>query len=57
MTKQQKQVYETPTIETLELRFEGAILDGSNYGSSQAAGQGFSSGNGNIFDYTDGDDF
>ena len=40
MTKQQKQVYETPTIETLELRFEGAILDGSNnvYGNPGFAG-------------------
>ena len=37
MTKQTKQVYETPTTESLELRFEGAILDGS-YGTPGAAG-------------------
>ena len=30
MTKQQKQVYETPTIETLELRFEGMICGSFN---------------------------
>ena len=29
MTKQLKQAYETPTTETLVVRFEGAILDGS----------------------------
>ena len=35
MTKQTKQVYETPTTESLELRFEGAILDGSlRFGAS-----------------------
>ena len=30
MTKQTKQVYEAPTIETLELRFEGIICESPN---------------------------
>ena len=49
--------YTSPEVELLGVCFEGSILQTSNYGSSQAAGQDFSSGNGNILDYTDGDDF
>ena len=52
----QKTTYTSPEVETLVVRSEGMICT-SNYGSSQAAGQYFSSGNGNILDYTGGDDF
>lgn len=52
-----KSLYEAPQTDVLVVRFEEGILQTSNYGSSRSAGQGFSSGNGNIFDYTDGDDF
>ena len=51
-----KQGYVAPLSDLLVVRFEENIMS-PNYGSSQAAGQGFSSSNGNIFDYTDGDDF
>ena len=36
----EKEVYTSPVTETLELRFEGAILDGSNnvYGTPGSAG-------------------
>ena len=53
----QRTTYTSPEVELLDVCFEGSILQTSNYGSSQAAGQDFSSGNGNILDYTDGDDF
>ena len=33
MTKQTKQVYETPTTESLELRFEGVICESGGAGS------------------------
>lgn len=39
MTKQQKQVYETPTTETLELRFEESLLlEASNTQNSPNSG-------------------
>ena len=40
MTKQTKQVYETPTTESLELRFEGMVCTspGSGYNRSGGAG-------------------
>ena len=50
-----KSLYEAPTIDILEVQFEGALLQASNYGSSQAAGRGFSSSDENIYDYTDYD--
>ena len=49
-----KQAYDRPTTDVLVVRFEANIM---SYGGKQAAGQSFSSGNGNIYDYTDGDDF
>lgn len=53
-----KEVYSQPVSEIYELKLLGSVLlNESNYGSSRSAGQGFSSANGNITDYTDGDDF
>ncbi len=54
MIQKQRELYEAPTTQLINLRIESGILTGSNLGAPGAAGLGFGSGD-NINDYTDFD--
>ena len=52
-----KTYLEAPSAELIVVRFEGNFCATGNYSAPGAAGRGFSSTNGNIYDLTEEDDF
>ena len=53
----ERKLYTAPVCKTHVLQVEENIMSGENYGTAGSAGRGFSSGNGNINDLTEEEDF